>query len=88
MANWEFGRLWQTLTYFDVIPFISCWQKIFNSNNSNQTKNFKQDTNMVILVTGATGGVGKRVVKKLLEQNYQVRALVRDVARAKDILGD
>ena len=85
MANWEFGRLWQTLTYFDVIPFISCWQKIFNSK---QIKNSKQDTNMRILVAGATGGVGKRVVKKLLEQNYQVRALVRDADRAKNILGE
>ncbi len=43
---------------------------------------------MIILVAGATGGVGKRVVQNLLEQNYRVRALVRDVTRAKDILGD
>nr|WP_263858133.1 CIA30 family protein [Waterburya agarophytonicola] len=43
---------------------------------------------MVILVAGATGGVGKRVVKRLLEQNYQVRALVRDINRAKNILGE
>ena len=86
MANWEFGRLWQTLTYFDVIPFLSCWQKIFKRD---RVQNFKQeDTSMVILVAGATGGVGKRVVKKLLEENYRVRALVRDAARAKDILGN
>ena len=85
MANWEFGRLWQTLTYFDVIPWLNCWQKIFNSK---QINNSKQDRNMVVLVTGATGGVGKRVVKKLLEQNYQVRALVRNMAKAKDMLGD
>ena len=42
---------------------------------------------MVILVAGATGGVGKRVTK-MLERNYRVRALVRDAAKAKDILGD
>lgn len=89
MPNWEFSRLWQTLTYFDVIPFISCWRKIFNLNlNSNQIRNPKQNTPMKILVAGATGGVGKRVVKKLLEQNYQVRALVRDANRAKNILGE
>ncbi|MGD1918405.1 MAG: CIA30 family protein [Pleurocapsa sp.] len=85
MANWEFGRLWQTLTYFDVIPFITYWQKIFNLN---QIKNPQQDTHMKILVAGATGGVGKRVVQKLLEQNYQVRALVRNADKAKDILGE
>ena len=43
---------------------------------------------MKVLVAGATGGVGKRVVRQLLQQNYQVRALVRDAAKAKEILGD
>ena len=42
----------------------------------------------VILVAGATGGVGKRVVRRLLERGYQVRALVRDTQRAKEMLGD
>ena len=42
----------------------------------------------VILVAGATGGVGKRVVRKLQERQYQVRVLVRSIARAKNILGD
>lgn len=86
MASWEFGRLWQTLTYFEIIPLINCWQRLFKPS---QTKNSNHlQTNMVILVAGATGGVGKRVVKNLLEQNYRVRALVRDAAKAKDILGD
>ena len=85
MANWEFGRLWQTLTYFEIIPFLSCWQKIFQPNKVN---NNKQETMTIVLVAGATGGVGKRVVKQLRSQNYQVRALVRDAARAKDMLGD
>jgi len=85
VANWEFGRLWQTLTYFDVIPFLNCWQKIFKQDRE---KNTKQNIYMTILVAGATGGVGKRVVKKLLGQNYRVRALVRDAAKAKEVLGE
>lgn len=86
MANWEFGRrrLWKTLIYFNIIPFFRYWQKLFNSN---QAKN-RQNVGMLILVAGATGGVGTRVVKKLLEQNYQVRALVRDVSRARKVLGN
>ena len=41
-----------------------------------------------ILVAGATGGVGKRVVRRLIERGYKVRSLVRDAATAKEILGD
>jgi len=40
----------------------------------------------VVLVTGATGGVGKRVVQRLLQRGRVVRALVRDVAKAKELL--
>ena len=42
----------------------------------------------VILVAGATGGVGKRVVRRLLAQGYNVRSLVRDIDKARPILGD
>lgn len=41
-----------------------------------------------ILVAGATGGVGKRVVRRLLDNKYPVRALVRDSQKAREILGD
>ena len=85
MARWKLNRLWQTLTYFEVIPLISSWQNIFKSN---QSKNYNQQTTMTILVAGATGGVGKRVVKNLLEQNYRVRVLVRDAAKAQEMFGD
>ena len=84
MANWELGRLWKTLVYFEIIPVVNFWQKVFKPS---QTK-AHQHTNMVILVAGATGGVGKRVTKMLLEQNYQVRALVRDASNARKILGE
>ncbi len=42
----------------------------------------------VILVAGATGGVGKRVVQQLIERGYQVRSLVRDTDKARAILGE
>lgn len=84
MANWEFGRLWQTLTYFEIIPVINFWQRAFKPNQINSN----QYINMVVLVAGATGGVGKRVIKMLLQQNYSVRALVRNKAAAKQIWGE
>jgi len=40
---------------------------------------------MKILVTGATGKVGSRLVKRLAERGDQVRALVRDPARAANL---
>ncbi|MEU0102728.1 NAD(P)H-binding protein [Streptomyces sp. NPDC006267] len=39
---------------------------------------------MTILVTGATGTVGRRVVEQLLERGEHVRALTRDPARVAD----
>jgi uncharacterized protein YbjT (DUF2867 family) len=42
----------------------------------------------VILVAGATGGVGRRVVRRLVERGYKVRAIVRDAVKAKTILSD
>jgi uncharacterized protein YbjT (DUF2867 family) len=35
---------------------------------------------------GATGGVGKRVVQRLLSQGRVVRALVRDLDKARSLL--
>jgi len=40
---------------------------------------------MKILVTGATGKVGSRLAKRLAQRGDQVRALVRDEARAKGL---
>jgi len=40
----------------------------------------------LVFVAGATGGTGIQVVNLLLEKNHKVRALVRDLERAKSIL--
>jgi UDP-glucose 4-epimerase len=40
---------------------------------------------MTILITGATGKVGSRLAKRLAQRGEQVRALVRDQARAADL---
>lgn len=85
-SKWDAGRFVQTLAYFRVIPFIgSCsWlQRLFGGGAKQ-----KSEASQVVLVAGATGGVGKRVVARLLKRGYKVKALVRDSKRAKKILGN
>ncbi|MGH7998580.1 MAG: SDR family oxidoreductase [Brasilonema sp.] len=42
---------------------------------------------MKALVAGATGETGRRIVQELIARNIPVRALVRDVQKARSILG-
>lgn len=85
---WDAGRFVQTLAYFEVIPFLN-WlgQLIQGHPHDNKATVGGKDVG-VILVAGATGGVGKRVVQRLVEHGYQVRSLVRNVQKAKEILGN
>ncbi len=88
-SQWDLGRFLQTLTYFEVIPFLNWIQELFqgrSQDNKDRLDGAKQVG--VILVAGATGGVGKRVVRRLVEQGYQVRSLVRDIDKARSILGN
>ena len=88
-SQWDAGRFIKTLTYFDVIPFLSCLQRLFNRSIHQKKENLKTTKPMgMILVAGATGGVGKRVVQRLIKDNYRVRALVRDPQRGREMLGD
>lgn len=88
-SQWDAGRFLKTLTYFEVIPFLSCLVRLFTGSANHKKASKAGEKRMgVILVAGATGGVGKRVVRRLIEHNYQVRALVRDVQKAKEMLGD
>ncbi len=41
-----------------------------------------------ILIAGATGGVGRQLIGKLVAQDQDVRALVRDSAQARALLGE
>ncbi len=87
--RWDLCRFIKTLTYFEVFPVLNWIGKLFSSSPKDNQDISKVGSNMgVILVAGATGGVGKRVVKKLVAQGYNVRCLVRDIDKARPILGD
>ncbi|BAY63397.1 NADH:ubiquinone oxidoreductase complex I intermediate-associated protein 30 [Calothrix brevissima NIES-22] len=86
-SQWDFGRFIKTLTYFEVIPFLNCIQKLIQGRTKHEKNQPNGGINVSpILVAGATGGLGKRVVKGLLERGYQVRCLVRDIEKARAIL--
>jgi uncharacterized protein YbjT (DUF2867 family) len=42
---------------------------------------------MKILITGATGLIGRRLTERLVEQSHQITALTRAPERAAKILG-
>ncbi|HAC63218.1 MAG TPA: NADH:ubiquinone oxidoreductase, partial [Cyanothece sp. UBA12306] len=85
-AKWDLTRFWKTLSYFEIIPLISSLQRLFTKGDRPSVK-LKQDITMnKILVLGATGGLGKRVVRLLTENNYGVRCLVRDGQKAQKLL--
>ncbi|MEA5579483.1 CIA30 family protein [Anabaena sp. UHCC 0451] len=88
-SQWDLCRFIKTLTYFEVFPVLNWVEKLFQrrpENNENQPKGGIQMG--VILVAGATGGVGKRVVQRLSAQGYKVRCLVRDIDKARSTLGN
>ena len=87
---WDLGRFFQTLTYFEIIPFIGSNSWLRNMILGNETPPARPNIKKTgtILVAGATGRLGQRVVKHLLQNNYQVRVLVRSIKEAKPILGE
>jgi len=88
-SPWNIGRFLQTLAYFEMIPILSCLQRWLQGGIQDKKAKSGGDQNVgVILVAGATGGVGKRVVRRLVDRGYSVRSLVRDAQRAKEMLGD
>jgi uncharacterized protein YbjT (DUF2867 family) len=88
-SQWDLGRFIETLTYFEVIPLLNWVQQFIPGRSQDRENRPIGGRNLgVILVAGATGGVGKRVVRRLIEQGYQVRSLVRNIDRAREILGN
>jgi uncharacterized protein YbjT (DUF2867 family) len=80
----------QMTLFLSVLMFIVsvCWEGNASGASQPGLDNPKADSKKgLVLVAGATGRTGRLVVKTLLEKNYQVRAFVRDVKRATELLG-
>lgn len=100
-SKWDLGRFVKTLWFFNGPPSPSgILRNIFNAEKGMANVSQSADTNMVVLagpysspehvvmVTGGTGGVGKRVVSLLLQQGRHVRAVVRDVEKASGMYAE
>lgn len=88
--QWDIGRFLKTLYFFNGPPSPA---KLFQSliaqlsgSSSRQSPTEKEQMDTV-LVAGATGGVGKRVVDVLRMKGIPVRALVRNADKARSLLG-
>ncbi|XP_020100411.1 uncharacterized protein LOC109718545 isoform X2 [Ananas comosus] len=84
--SWDFGRFVKTLYFFNGPPnplkFMESLLAKLSSPNSSQPL-AKPETSGIILVTGATGGVGRRVVDILRKKGLPVRVLiVGDITKA------
>ncbi|XP_047315296.1 protein HIGH CHLOROPHYLL FLUORESCENCE PHENOTYPE 173, chloroplastic [Impatiens glandulifera] len=88
--SWDFGRFLKTLYFFNGPPspakFIeSMIEKLSNPSPIEPVR--PMGNTGIVLVTGATGGVGRRVVNILREKGLQVRVLVRNIEKARSMLG-
>nr|BAJ33613.1 unnamed protein product [Eutrema halophilum] len=88
--GWDFGRFVKTLYFFNGPPsplkFVSSvFEKLTNGSTEEPVN--EMETSGIILVAGATGGVGRRVVDILRKRGLPVKALVRNEEKARKMLG-
>ncbi|PWA47061.1 NAD(P)-binding Rossmann-fold superfamily protein [Artemisia annua] len=88
--GWDFGRFVKTLYFFNGPPspfkiFESLIANLSGPSSSEAEKSM--DVSGIVLVAGATGGVGRRVVDILRKKGLPVRVLVRNEEKARKMLG-
>ncbi|XP_021772206.1 uncharacterized protein LOC110736309 [Chenopodium quinoa] len=87
---WDLGRFVKTLFFFDAVPsplkFIESLVDKLSGQPSTEPVG-KMESSGIVLVVGATGGVGRRVVDVLQNTGLPVRVLVRNEEKARRMLG-
>ncbi|CAN6230987.1 unnamed protein product [Urochloa humidicola] len=88
--SWDIGRFVKTLYFFNGPPnplkIVESIISSFTGSASSEAPK-KMETSDVVLVTGATGGVGRRVVDILRKKGLPVRVLARNEDKARSMLG-
>uniref|UniRef100_A0A803PQ02 Uncharacterized protein n=1 Tax=Cannabis sativa TaxID=3483 RepID=A0A803PQ02_CANSA len=88
--NWDFGRFFKTIYFFNGPPSPAKVGKSFSVKSSfspSPTTPIQMESSGIVLVAGATGGVGRRVVDNLRKKGVPVRVLVRNEEKARKMLG-
>ncbi|KAI9120401.1 hypothetical protein K1719_007434 [Acacia pycnantha] len=88
--GWDIGRFIKTLYFFNGPPspakfFDFLVEKLSGPSPSKPVKSMENSD--IVLVAGATGGVGRRVVDILQKKGIPVRVLVRNEEKARRMLG-
>jgi uncharacterized protein YbjT (DUF2867 family) len=86
MANWDFGRFLNTISYFDAVPIFSDLRRFFAGESDRKLTIDGERTLGLILVIGATSEIGRSIVDRLLKAGYRVRAIVADLDVARSSL--
>jgi hypothetical protein len=88
--SWDIGRFVRTLYFFNGPPNpLKIVESILSSFTGSAPGEVpkKMESSDVVLVTGATGGVGRRVVDILRNKGIPVRVLARNEEKARSMLG-
>ncbi|XP_057544675.1 protein HIGH CHLOROPHYLL FLUORESCENCE PHENOTYPE 173, chloroplastic [Amaranthus tricolor] len=88
--SWDLGRFVKTLYFFDAIPSPLKFIESFIGKLSSQPSpepSMDMESSGIVLVCGATGGVGRRVVDVLRNKGFPVRVLARNEEKARRMLG-
>ncbi|XP_056171566.1 protein HIGH CHLOROPHYLL FLUORESCENCE PHENOTYPE 173, chloroplastic isoform X2 [Syzygium oleosum] len=88
--GWDLGRFLKTIYFFQGPPSPSKFvefiiEKLSGPALSEPPK--RMESSGIVLVAGATGGVGRRVVDILRKKGLPVRVLVRNEEKARKMLG-
>ncbi|XP_010999785.1 PREDICTED: uncharacterized protein LOC105107529 isoform X1 [Populus euphratica] len=88
--GWDLGRFLKTLYFFNGPPsptkfFEFLIEKLSSPSPSEPKKSM--ESSGIVLVVGATGGVGRRVVDVLQKKGLPVRVLARNEEKARKMLG-
>lgn len=84
-SRWDLGRFFQTLAYFEVLPFFGCLKRLWKgqTQHSEGGQGMATHHSRVVLVVGATSELGQQIVQRLVAQGYQVRSLVSHLESAQ-----